>query len=393
MFWRAAHHKLLQYQLRCPAGQEFGMDRNPVPYFSNFMRRTEALVEAQQVGTVPATNLQLHSFLLDQLLGRAGTTANQLLGIPISWIRDSSNSQTLQAMARAVLPTANPPPAAVARMPTANTSKAQGETTNFEGFNFDWSNCHSDLQGGLDYQVALDMHRRKLLQEEIDRKQADAHPSNTLTDKTQLEDLKVDLNNLDQQGSECQRLQAEANRKPAAKKDPPKDDDNKKKPAMDRQQQLHNRSNQHPCAHISTSTGAVTASDIMPLPTHVTHPTSTKTTTDEEDEWLRNNIIPWILANDITLNNDGTFYSDSTIPPLVQQWLSRKTVPASAQRAHSHRTQTNTTTADTPTGIIPAATTTAAVPTQANHPVFTPKENARMCERGIRAVDGIIRFS
>jgi len=61
MFWRAAHHKLLQYQLRCPVRQEFGMDRNPVPYFSNFMRRAEALVKAQQVGTVPATNLQLQA--------------------------------------------------------------------------------------------------------------------------------------------------------------------------------------------------------------------------------------------------------------------------------------------------------------------------------------------
>jgi len=195
------------------------MDRNPVLYFSNFMRRPEALVEAQQAGTVPVTNLQLHSFLLEQLLGRTGTTADQLLGIPISWIRDSSNSRTLQATARAVLPSANPPPAAVARMPTANTSAAPGETT--EGFDFDWPNHHSDLEGDLDYQVAMDMHRRKLLQEEIDRKQAAAHPSNTLTDKAQLEDLEdfeIDLNNLDQQQSKYQRLQSEADKKPAAKK-------------------------------------------------------------------------------------------------------------------------------------------------------------------------------
>jgi len=127
MFWCTAHHKLLQHQLRCPVLQEFGMDRNPVPHFSNFMHRAEALVEAQQVGTVPVTNLQLHSFLLEQLLGRTGTTTDQLLGIPISWIRDSSNSRTLQAMARAVRPTANPPPNAVAHMHHQHIGSTRGD--------------------------------------------------------------------------------------------------------------------------------------------------------------------------------------------------------------------------------------------------------------------------
>jgi len=96
-----------------------------------------------------------------------------------------------------------------------------------------------ELEGDLDYQVALDMHRRKLLQEEIDRKQAAPHMSSTLTDEAQLEaleDVEIDLNNLDQQQSEHQRLQSGADKKPAAKKNPPNDDRNKKMPAVVRQQ-------------------------------------------------------------------------------------------------------------------------------------------------------------
>jgi len=52
-----------------------------------------------------------------------------------------------------------------------------------------------------------------------------------------LEDLEIDLNNLDQPRSKYQRLQAEADTKPAAKKNPPKDDGkDKKMPTVDRQQ-------------------------------------------------------------------------------------------------------------------------------------------------------------
>jgi len=157
--WREAHHKLMKYQLMCPVRQEFGMDRNPVPYFSGLMRRPEATLDNEnQFGTVTEnTNLQLHSFLLEQLLGRRVTTANQLLGIPIAWIRDTNNLRTLQATARAALPAANPTPDAVARVPTANTSDAPGETTDF-----DWPNCLSDLDVDLDYQVV--MHGHKLVQ-------------------------------------------------------------------------------------------------------------------------------------------------------------------------------------------------------------------------------------
>jgi len=154
MFWRAAYHKLLQYQLKCPARQEFGMYRNPVQYFSNLIRRADVLVEAQQTGTAPVTDLQRHIFLLDQLLGCTGTTTDQPLGIPISWIRDSSNLSNLRALqetARAVLPTANPPSAAVARMPTGDKSEAPWGNPDVAGFDFDCPNRHSNLEGGLDY--------------------------------------------------------------------------------------------------------------------------------------------------------------------------------------------------------------------------------------------------
>ena len=46
-FWREAYHKLLRYQLGCPARLEFGMDRDPAQYITTFMRRAEVLVQTQ----------------------------------------------------------------------------------------------------------------------------------------------------------------------------------------------------------------------------------------------------------------------------------------------------------------------------------------------------------
>jgi len=50
---------------------------------------------------------------------------------------------------------------------------------------------------------------------------------------------------------------------------------------------------------------------------------------------IRNYIFPWLSDNDITLSNNGTLYSESTTPPLVQQWLIRQheAVPAAAPPA------------------------------------------------------------
>ena len=191
------------------------------------MHQAEVLV---QTGTVPMTNLQHHSFLLDQLLGRTETAMDQPLGFPLSWIIDSNTLRTLQATARAVLPTATPPPAAVARLPAANT-------TNSTGY-IDWSAHQAkhppekleDTPLGL---KILDIFRHQCLQEKIDSKAAADSPDATTNEakEEELEDFDIDLNNLDQQRSEYQRLQAEANKKPAAKPAKSNDDGDKKMPA------------------------------------------------------------------------------------------------------------------------------------------------------------------
>jgi len=75
IFWGEAYHKLLRYQLGCPARLEFGMDRDPAQCITTFMRRAEVLV---QTSTAPMTDLQRHGFLLNQLLGRIETATNLL---------------------------------------------------------------------------------------------------------------------------------------------------------------------------------------------------------------------------------------------------------------------------------------------------------------------------
>jgi len=92
MAWHRAGHKLMQCQLMCPVRAEFGMDRNPVPYFADLMPRYEAILDNKnQFGTVPEeTRLQLQSCWAKQLLGRRGNAPDQLMGIPITWIRYAS---------------------------------------------------------------------------------------------------------------------------------------------------------------------------------------------------------------------------------------------------------------------------------------------------------------
>ena len=453
IFWRKAYHKLLRYQLKCPALQQFGMDRDPAQYLTNFMCRAKALINTQ-TSTAPVTNLQRHSFLLDNLLGRTGNATDQPLGIPISWISDASAMQTLQATARASLPTANPNPNTVARLPVPNPIATSGH--------IDWLARQAEptpekLEDNPLGRHILDTYRRKLLQEEIDRQA----PASSLLDAPMneakgdaLKDLEIDINNLDQQRSEYQRLQAEADRKPAAKpeksnddgdkkmpakrakssdkkpaakKKPPNDDDeDKKMPASTRTQvppisraeatqwlrkhkakvsiedgsvyadcpippqvqqwldnersraaarrQLEATPSQRPTASPSlartaTSTGTGTPTtrptpprNLSPWSVRLTSannreegkqdqevgPTrpvqegapydttsTTSTLTDAEDEWLRNNVIPWLSNNDITLNEDGSYHSDSTIPPLVQQWLNLATYRHLAQEDYA----------------------------------------------------------
>jgi len=114
-------------------------------------------------------------------------------------------------MARAGLPTANPPPAAVARMPDTNA--------NTSGY-IDWearraeqaANTPDRLEDNPLGRYLLDIERRRILQEAIDRQAAassliDAHTKESEEDV--MQDLEIDINDIDRQRSEYQRLQAE----------------------------------------------------------------------------------------------------------------------------------------------------------------------------------------
>jgi len=58
---------------------------------------------------------------------------------------------------------------------------------------------------------------------------------------------------------------------------------------------------------------------------------STEHLTEEEEELISNHIIPWLSDNDIAVSDNGTFHSESTIPPSAQQWLLRHgAAPAAA---------------------------------------------------------------
>jgi len=313
------------------------MDRDPVQYISNFMRRAEVLVEAQ-TDTAPMTNLERHSFLLDQLLGHTGTTTDQTLGIPISWIRDSSTLRTLQATARAVLPTANPPPAAVTYSPTANA-------TDFAGC-IDWSAHQAEtppekLEDNPVGRTILDMFRRKLLQEEIDSKAvADSldAPTNEAKEE-ELEDLEIDLNNLDQQWSECQQLQAEADKKPAAKTAKSNDDGDKQMPAKKAKS-----SDKKPAAKKEPpkendkdkKMPASARKQAPPLQPHQHHHQARPTkktaviSSAEVTQWLRQHKAKVSIE-------DGSVQADCPIPPQIQQWLDNDRREAAALRQREAR--------------------------------------------------------
>jgi len=182
------------------------------------------------------------------------------------------------------------------------------------------------------------MFRRQLLQEEIDRQAAASSLLDAPTNESEgdaMKDLEIDINNLDQQRSECQRLQAEATKKPAAKTAKSNDDGDKKMPAKetksdnkkpaakkaeendeDKKMPARARS-QGPSKATPVATGAAATSHILPSLDDLF-------LTEEEKELISDHIIPWLSYNDITLSNDGTFYSDSIIPPTVQQWFIRR---------------------------------------------------------------------
>jgi len=374
------------------------MDRNPAQCITTFMRRAEVLA---QTSTAPMTDLQRQSFLLDQLLGRTETARNQPLGFPISWIMDTSTMRTLQARARAVLPTANPPPAVVARLPAANTP-------DFAGC-IDWAARQAEvpeekLEDNPLGPHVLDMCRRKLLQEEIDRQAAASSLLEAPTNKAKedaLKDLETDLNNLDQQQSEHQQLQAEADKKPAAKtatsnddknrpakKTKPNDDGDKKRPAK-KTKPNDDGNKKMPAKTVQSNddgnqkmsaTKAKSNDDedkkISTTERQQVNTSQTATLTDENNNWLINNILPWLSDNNITMNDNGTYCSDSTTPHLMQQWLNLTHLSTLAQEDYEtrlHRMQT-----------------TGTGPPHVDHPVLSPSTNQFMRDTGARMFEGTI---
>mgnify|MGYP007080254168 CR=1 FL=1 len=217
--------------------------------------------------------------------------------------------------------------------------------------------------------------------------------------------MEIDINNLDQQRNEYQRLQAEAHTKPAAKKGNSNDDEDKKmpakearsttkKPAAKKETEIHG-DKKIPSSR--TAAGTAATSDILPSLDDLF-------LTKEEKELIDDHIIPWLRDNDFTLSDDGTFSSDSIIPPVMQQWLIRGGARiAAAPPSVASPAITNTTGApprrrpntrpsqngavDTTQGAIRVNRTG---PPHVDHPVFSPKTNALMRENGIRIVNGII---
>jgi len=292
--WPEAYHKLLRYQLGCPARLEFGMDRDPAQCLTTFLLRAEVLV---QTGTAPLTELQRLSFLLNQLLGRTDVATNQPLGFPISWLTDSSTMRTLQATARAGLPTANPPPAAVAQLPNTNSSAGY----------IDWSARLAEtpperLEDSPLGRYILDISRRRLLQVEIDRQAAASSLLDAPTNESEgdtIKDLEIDINDLDQQRSEYQRLQAEANKKPAAQTAKSNDDGDEKMPAKETKSGNKKPANDD---YEDKKMPARTGTQI--------HPVSSA----EATQWLHRHKAKVSIE-------DGSVYADCPIPPQVQQWL------------------------------------------------------------------------
>jgi len=173
-------------------------------------------------------------------------------------------------------------------------------------------------------------------------------------------------------------------------------------PAVDRPS-----SRQNPLARTATSTGAGTTPATRPAPSrnpspwsiHLTtannreegkhdqeegstrpapegapndNPSPTSTLTDAENDWLSDNVIPWLSYNNVTLNEDGSYHSNSTIPPLVQQWLNLAT--------YRHLTQE-----DYATGFRHLQTTSVGPP-HVDHTAFSPRKNEVMREEGLQIV-------
>jgi len=212
--------------------------------------------------------------------------------------------RTLQATARAGLPTANPPPAAVAQLPNTNSSAGY----------IDWSARLAEtpperLEDSPLGRYILDISRRRLLQVEIDRQAAASSLLDAPTNESEgdtIKDLEIDINDLDQQRSEYQRLQAEANKKPAAQTAKSNDDGDEKMPAKETKSGNKKPANDD---YEDKKMPARTGTQI--------HPVSSA----EATQWLHRHKAKVSIE-------DGSVYADCPIPPQVQQWLKERSEAA-----------------------------------------------------------------
>jgi len=138
-----------------------------------------------------------------------------------------------------------------------------------------------------------------------------------------IEDLERDLNNLDQQRSEYQRLQAEANKKPAAKQSKSNDDVDKKmqvKKAKSNDDGDDDKDKKMPTVELPQE-------PTIQLCHHQTMPIERTTGISDEDarKWLRQHKAKVSLE-------DGSVRADCPIPPQIQQWLDNERRKAAALR-------------------------------------------------------------
>jgi len=109
----------------------------------------------------------------------------------------------------------------------------------------------------------------------------------------------------------------------------PADDGDKKIPA--KAAIILTRSNQRPY-NATTETTRDTKRPAKKAKSNITETDTTATSRilpslddlflpEEEKVFIEDHIIPWLNDNDYTLDEDGTFYTDSIIPPAIQEWF------------------------------------------------------------------------
>ena len=94
---------------------------------------------------------------------------------------------------------------------------------------------------------------------------------------------------------------------------------------------------------------------------------------DEALEWISTYIAPWLSNYDYTMNEDGSYHSESIIPPQVQQWLNLTLFRNWSQA-----------TLETIETIVRYLRNTSIGPTHRDHPLLPPPMNDFIRKEGIQ---------